>query len=152
MADCFVFTRIMPPAIHTLRATTDGVVLSISTVVGNYVSPQGAYESYTQGMNPVIVLGTPQTNLNVRCYIDEILVPRLPSASKIKAQMSIRGSNVKVPLDYVRMQPYVSPKIELSDERQERVDVRVLPIIFSFAKPKDLNLYPGELVDVYIGE
>ena len=127
-------------------------MLSISTVVGNYVSPQGAYESYTQGMNPVIVLGTPQTNLNVRCYIDEILVPRLPSASKIKAQMLIRGSNVKVPLDYVRMQPYVSPKIELSDERQERVDVRVLPIIFSFAKPKDLNLYPGELVDVYIGE
>jgi len=51
----------------------------------------------------------------------------------------------------VRVQPFVSPKIELSDQRQERVDVRVLPIIFSFAKPKDLSLYPGELVDVYIG-
>ncbi|MFZ0736469.1 MAG: biotin/lipoyl-binding protein [Candidatus Acidiferrales bacterium] len=137
---------------YTLRAPTDGVVLSISSVVGNYVSPQGAYESYTQGMNPVLVLGTPQTNLHVRCYIDEILVPRLPPPSKIKAQMSIRGSNLKVPLQYVRVQPYVSPKIELSDERQERVDVRVLPIIFSFEKPKDLNLYPGELVDVYVGE
>lgn len=137
---------------YTLRAPTDGVVLSISSVVGNYVSPQGAYESYTQGMDPVLVLGTPQTNLHVRCYIDEILVPRLPPPSTIKAQMSIRGSNLKVPLQYVRVQPYVSPKIELSDERQERVDVRVLPIIFSFEKPKDLNLYPGELVDVYVGE
>ena len=66
--------------------------------------------------------------------------------------MSIRGSDVKVALGYVRVQPYVSPKIELSDERQERVDVRVLPVIFSFEKPKNLNLYPGELVDVYIGD
>ena len=137
---------------YTLRAPADGIVLTIGTIVGNYVSPQGAYETYTQGMNPVLVLGTPQTNLHVRCYIDEILVPRLPPSSKVKAQMTIRGTNVKVPLNFVRVQPFVSPKIELSDERQERVDVRVLPIIFSFEKPKDVNLYPGELVDVYIGD
>jgi HlyD family secretion protein len=72
--------------------------------------------------------------------------------SKIKAQMAIRGSSLRVPLDYVRVQPFVSPKIELSDQRQERVDVRVLPIIFKVEKPKGVNLYPGELVDVYIGE
>ena len=136
---------------YTLNAPSDGIVMSVNTIVGSYVSPQGSYNSYTQGMDPVLVLGTPQTNLHVRCYVDEILVPRLPVPSKIKAQMSVRGSNVKVPLDYVRVQPFVSPKIELSDERQERVDVRVLPIIFKFEKPKDLNLYPGELVDVYIG-
>ncbi len=70
----------------------------------------------------------------------------------MKAQMSIRGSSVKIPLDYVRVQPLVSPKIELSDQRQERVDVRVLPVIFRVEKPKDVNLYPGELVDVYISE
>ncbi len=137
---------------YVLRAPVDGVVLSINTIVGNYVSPQGGYDSYTQGMDPPLVLGTSQKNIQVRCYIDEILVPRLPSSSKMKAQMSIRGSSVKVPLEYIRTQPFVSPKIELSDERQERVDVRVLPIVFSVAKPKDVNLYPGELVDVYIGE
>jgi HlyD family secretion protein len=70
----------------------------------------------------------------------------------MKAQMSVRGSNVRVPLDYIRIQPYVSPKIELSNERQERVDVRVLPVIFKVERPKEVNLYPGELVDVYIGE
>jgi len=137
---------------YTLRAPTDGIVLSINTIVGNYTSPQGAYDSYTQGMDPVITLGTPQASLNVRCYIDEILVPRMPPLSKIKGEMSIRGSSVKVPLQFVRVQPIVSPKIELSDERQERVDLRVLPIIFKVDKPKDVNLYPGELVDVYIGE
>jgi HlyD family secretion protein len=137
---------------YTLRAPADGVVLSIDTIVGAYVSPQGAYDSYTQGMDPVLVLGTPQANLQVRCYIDEILVLRLPPPLKMKARMSIRGSNVKLPLDYVRTQPYVSPKIELSNQRMERVDVRVLPVIFRVEKPKDTNLYPGELVDVYIGE
>lgn len=137
---------------YTLRAPTDGIVMSVNAEVGDYVSPQGAYDAYTQGDDPVLILGTPQTSLNVRCYVDEILVPRLPAISKIKAEMSIRGINYKVPLTFVREQPFVSPKIELSDEREERVDVRVLPIIFRFDKPKNVNLYPGELVDVYISE
>ena len=70
----------------------------------------------------------------------------------MKAQMSVRGSNLKIPLTYVRVQPVISPKIELSDQRLERVDVRVLPIIFRLEKSKDANLYPGQLVDIYIGE
>jgi HlyD family secretion protein len=103
-------------------------------------------------MDPVLVLGSPRAYLNVRCYVDEILVPRVPSAAKMKAEMSVRGSTIKIPLTFVRMQPIVSPKIELSDQRLERVDVRVLPIIFRIQKPKNVNLYPGLLVDVYIGE
>lgn len=137
---------------YSLRAQADGKVLAINPIVGSYVSSQGAYDTYTQGMDPVLVLGATQTRLNVRCYVDEILVPRLPEPARIKAQMSIRGSNVKVPLEFVRMQPFVSPKIELSDQRLERVDVRVLPVIFRIEKPKGLNVYPGQLVDVYISE
>jgi HlyD family secretion protein len=137
---------------YTLRASRDGTVLSINTIVGSYVSPQGAYDAYTQGADPVIVLGSLSSSLHVRCYVDEILVPRLPSGSKMKAQMSVRGSDVKIPLEFVRVQPYVSPKIELSNQRQERVDVRVLPVIFKITRPSDTNLYPGELVDVYISE
>jgi HlyD family secretion protein len=66
--------------------------------------------------------------------------------------MFIRGTDTGVPLEYVRVQPYVSPKIELSDERLERVDVRVLPVIFRFKRSKDLSVYPGLLVDVYVAE
>ena len=73
--------------------------------------------------------------LAVRCYIDEILIPRLPPPDKLQAQMFIRGTNTKIPLEFVRVQPYVSPKIELSNERQERVDLRVLPVIFRFTPP-----------------
>jgi len=137
---------------YTLVAPRDGVVMAVQAMEGSYISAQGSYDSYTQGMTPVIVLGSAHDHLNVRCYVDEILLPRVPVASKIKAQMSVRGSDLKLPLQFVRVQPFVSPKIELSDQRLERVDVRVLPIIFRVETPKDVNLYPGQLVDVYIGD
>lgn len=137
---------------YTIRAPSDGVVLSIEAATGSYVSPQGAYDAYTQGAMPLVVMGSTPGDLEVRCYVDEILVHRLPPAGKMRARMYVQGTDINLPLTYERMQPYVSPKIELSDQRQERVDVRVLPIIFSFQKPQNVNLYPGQLVDVYIGE
>ena len=137
---------------YTVRAPADGVVLSIVAAVGSYISPQGTYDTYSQGVAPVISMGAPQNYLGVRVYVDEILVHRLPDASHMRATMFIRGTNISAPLDYVRVQPQVSPKIELSNQRTERVDVRVLPVIFKFEQTKKLNLYPGQLVDVYIGE
>jgi HlyD family secretion protein len=136
---------------YTIRAPADGVVLALSSGPGSYVSPQGAYDSYTQGYGPLIVMGLPQSHLQVRAYVDEILLHELPPPGKIQAQMFVRGTDIRLPLTFVRIQPYVSPKIELSDARQERVDLRVLPMVFRFEKPKDLNLYPGQLVDVYVG-
>ena len=50
--------------------------------------------------------------------------------------MFIRGTEEQVPLSFVRVQPFVSPKIQLSDERQELVDVRVLPVIFRFSRTR----------------
>lgn len=137
---------------YIIKAPVDGVILSINTAVGSYVSSQGAYGTYTEGFNPILVMGSSQTYMGVRCYIDEILIHRLPQLSQAKAKMFIRGTNISIPLEYVRVQPYVSPKIELSNQRAERVDVRVLPIIFRFEKPKNINVYPGQLVDVYIEE
>ena len=136
---------------YSVKAPIDGVVLAVNTTTGNYVSSQGAYDSYTQGFNPLVVMGALQNNLAVRCYVDEILISRLPPPGHIRAQMSIRGSDIKVPLEFVRVQPYVSPKIELANQRQEKVDLRVLPVIFRFEK-KDAPVYPGQLVDVYIGQ
>jgi HlyD family secretion protein len=136
---------------YTIKAPTDGIVMSISIAVGSYVSPQGAYDTYTQGSDPVVVMGTSKGTLGVRCYIDEILIPRLPPAEKLQAQMFIRGTNTKIPLEFVRVQPYVSPKIELSNQRQEKVDLRVLPVIFRFHPPPGVQVFPGELVDIYVG-
>jgi HlyD family secretion protein len=135
---------------YSIRAPTDGVVRSIQAAVGSYVSAQGAYDSYTGGLNPLIVMSTPDDNLQVRVYVDEILINRLADQAKLSAEMFIRGTDTHVPLIFTRIQPYVSPKIELSDGRQERVDLRVLPVIFHFASTKAPHLYPGQLVDVYV--
>jgi len=137
---------------YTIKAPTDGTILAIQAAVGSYVTPQGTYDTYTQGSDPVITMGASEEFVSVRCYIDEILIHRLVPGPQMRARMFIRGTNISVPLEYVRIQPYVSPKIELSDQRLERVDVRVLPVIFRFAKPKNLAVYPGQLVDVYVAE
>jgi len=135
---------------YTIRAPSDGIVRALQAAVGSYVSPQGAYDSYTRAMSPLIVMGTPDDQLQVRVYIDEILIHRMTEPSAMHAQLFIRGTDRQIPLTFARIQPYVTPKIELSDERQERVDLRVLPVIFRFEKPKDIPLYPGQLVDVYV--
>lgn len=137
---------------YTLVAPRDGVVMAVNVTPGSFVSNQGAYDQYTEGAAPLMALGTSEGWLHVRCYVDEILVPRLPAPGAIKAQMSVRGSNVKIAMQYIRVQPFVSPKIELADQKAERVDVRVLPVIFKVKNPAGMNLYPGELVDVYIGQ
>ncbi|TLU88115.1 MAG: efflux RND transporter periplasmic adaptor subunit [Chlorobium sp.] len=136
---------------YVVKALSEGTILSINTAVGSYVSNQGVYDTYSRGSVPVLVMGSSSSDLAVRCYVDEILIQRLPDPSRISARMFIRGSDINLPLKFVRIQPNVSPKIQLSSQRTERVDVRVLPMVFSFEKPKNITLYPGQLVDVYIG-
>ena len=83
--------------------------------------------------------------MEVRCYVDEILIGRFRRQRNMKATMYMRGTNIAVPLIYERMQPYVSPKIQLSDQRLEQVDVRVLPIIFRFRRPPKSGALSGAI-------
>ena len=100
---------------YVIRAPTDGAVLAVNVTTGSYVSPQGVYDTYTQGQSPAVVMSAAGGSLQVRCYVDEILIHRLPRDGKITAQMTLRGSDAKIPLQFVRIQPYLTPKIELSD-------------------------------------
>ncbi|KWK31540.1 glycosyl hydrolase family 18 [Burkholderia stagnalis] len=135
---------------YTLRAPADGVVLAMNAPVGAYLTSQGIYDTYTRGNSPVVVLGTAGDRLQVRCYIDEILIHQLPDLRALKAHMAVRGTSIEADLQFVRVQPYVTPKIQLSDQRTERVDVRVLPVIFHIVPRKDVRLFPGQIVDVYV--
>ena len=83
---------------YTIRAPVDGVVLAVNSAAGNFTSAQGTYNTYTQGYDPVVVMGPPQEYLEVRCYIDEILIPRMPAPDQMQAQMQIRGTNTRIPL------------------------------------------------------
>jgi HlyD family secretion protein len=135
---------------YTIVAPVDGVVLSITASVGSYVSPQGMLETYSSGAAPLMVMGTGDDYGAVRCYVDEILISKLKKIEEVQATMFLRGTQVQIPLEFVRVQPLVSPKVQLSNERAERVDLRVLPIIFRFKKPEKSPIYPGQLVDVYL--
>ncbi len=63
---------------YTITAGQDGVVLAVNAVRNGYVSPQGTYDTYTQGQDPVLVVGPSQEYLAVRCFVDEI--PGFPPA------------------------------------------------------------------------
>jgi HlyD family secretion protein len=136
---------------YQIRAVHPGRVLSINAAVGGYISSQGYFDSYTQQYLPILVMGQHGSDLAVRCFVDEILIQRLPEPAHMTATMMLRGSSEKIPLSFVRSQPNVSPKIELSNQRNERVDVRVLPLVFKIEKADGVKIYPGQLVDVYIG-
>lgn len=136
---------------YIVRSTVDGTILRIQPALGDYASPSGSWDTYTQAMLPTVVMGQVTPYLQVRAFVDEILTPRLPDPDKLQATMFIRGMNNKsIPLEFSSIQPYTIPNIELSDERNERVDVRVLPIIFRLNKPDDIKVFPGQLVDVYL--
>jgi HlyD family secretion protein len=94
---------------------------------------------------------TDRDGLQVRAYVDEALVHELLAPSKLTGRMLIRETNASVPLTFVRVPPFVSPKIERSAEWQESTGVSVLPVVFRFDPAPDLAVQPGQLVDVYIG-
>ena len=51
-------------------------------------------------------------------------------------------------LRFVRVEPYVIPKKNLTGESTERIDTRVLETIY--ALPKNVAVYPGQQMDVAI--
>jgi HlyD family secretion protein len=137
---------------HSILAPVDGVVMRVVSGVGDYVSPVvGSYDPNTQGNLPIIQMGAESQYFQVRVFVDEILTPQLPNADELEATLFVRGmNNEAIPLTFVNIQPYTIPNIQLSDQRNQRVDVRVLPILFKFEKPKNIQLFPGQLVDVYL--
>jgi hypothetical protein len=54
-----------------------------------------------------------------------------------------------VPLQFVRFEPYVVPKKSLTGDSTERVDTRVLQVLYSFNRDT-LPLYVGQQMDVFI--
>jgi multidrug resistance efflux pump len=123
----------------TVRALVDGEVLQVNVRPGEYV---GAPSSQA-----LIVLGNIK-QLHVRVDIDEHDVPRFVPGSA--AWAVLRGDMEKrFPLRFVRVEPFVIPKKSLTGDNRERVDTRVLQVIFAF-DPTPENVYVGMQVDVFI--
>lgn len=136
---------------YAVKSPVNGSILRLSIMPGGYVASQGVYDPYTQAFVPTVQLGTDSEYLHARCFVDELLVSYLPESNQLEASLFLRGDDhFSIPLEFVNIQPYTIPNLELSNEKAQRVDVRVLPVIFKFKKPKEVRVFPGQLVDVYI--
>jgi multidrug resistance efflux pump len=122
-----------------VRALVDGEVLQVNVRPGEYVgiTPGQAY----------VVLGD-VAKLHVRVSIDEHDIPRYRVGAKATAQL--KGTpEIQYPLSFVRIEPFVVPKKSLTGENTERVDTRVLQVIYSVDSQKE-RLYVGQQLDVFI--
>jgi len=54
-----------------------------------------------------------------------------------------------IPLTFDRIEPYIVPKRSLTGDNRERIDTRVLQVIYRFEKPA-FSVYVGQQVDIYI--
>ena len=104
----------------------------------------GEYVATTQGQ-ALVALGT-VGRLNVRVDIDESDIGRFRPG--IPGTANPRGNpDQSYPLTFVRVEPYVIPKKSLTGGNTERVDTRVLQVIYVIDAPTP-GLYVGQQMDV----
>ena len=62
----------------------------------------------------------------------------------------LRGNrDIGCDLKFYRIEPYVIPKKSLTGDSTERVDTRVLQVLYTF-EPGDKPIYVGQQMDVFI--
>ncbi|MEO5340278.1 MAG: efflux RND transporter periplasmic adaptor subunit [Magnetococcus sp. MYC-9] len=124
----------------TVRAPVTGEVLQVNVRPGEYLSSAGNQPA------PVIVGET--STLHVRVDIDENDAWRLKPEAQATA--NLRGNAaIRTPVTWVRTEPLVIPKRSLTGSSAERVDTRVLQLLFAF-KRGDLPIHVGQQMDVFI--
>jgi multidrug resistance efflux pump len=123
-----------------VRAPMDGQVLQVKTHVGEYANGMGAKD-------PLVMLGN-LDELAVRVDVDENDAWRVQPGAKARAYVRGNGQ-LQTDLEYVRVEPYIVPKRSLTGDATERVDTRVLQVIYRFDRRK-LPVYVGQQMDVFI--
>ncbi|MBL8150953.1 MAG: efflux RND transporter periplasmic adaptor subunit [Blastocatellia bacterium] len=107
----------------------------------------GEYATSGQIQKPLMMIGD-LSSLHIRVDIDESNARWIESGAP--AEAVVRGaSDKKLSLEFVRFEPYVTPKKSLTGESTERVDTRVLQVIYRI-KDKNKSLYVGQQMDVFI--
>lgn len=123
-----------------VRAPVDGKILQLKIHPGEF-APTGITQT------PLILLGNVEP-LNIRVDVDENDAWRVcadtPAIAFLRGNREIRAN-----LKFIRFEPYVVPKKSLTGDSIERVDTRVLQVIFSIEQT-GLPIFAGQQMDVYI--
>jgi HlyD family secretion protein len=124
----------------TVRAPVDGQVLQLKVHVGEFAQTGVLAQA-------LILLGNVDS-LCVRVDVDENDAWRVKDGSPATA--FLRGNrDIKTQLKFVRFEPFVIPKTSLTGDTTERVDTRVLQVIYGFERG-ELPIYVGQQMDVFI--
>ena len=123
-----------------VRAPVKGKVLQVNVLPSQFVS---AFST-----DALVVLGATDKTVHVRVEIDEHDIPRFKKG--VPAKASLRGRpDVQYPMTYVRTEPYVIPKKSLTGDNTERVDTRVLQVLYAL-DVEDRPIFVGQQMDVFI--
>lgn len=127
-------------AVLTVNAPRDGELLQVNVREGEFAPAAVLNES-------LMLLGDVET-LQIRAEVDEqnavLVEPNRPARGSLKGH-----ANLAMNLRFVRVEPFVIPKRSLTGDSLERVDTRVLQIIYEFDRPT-FRVYVGQQVDVFI--
>ena len=127
-----------------VRAPIAAEILSVNIRAGEYVSnggPQGGGNSA-----PYMEIGNTRPK-HVRIDIDENEISRVKIGSD--AIVSPRGNaDIRAKATFVRAEPLVTPKVSLTNSASERVDVRVLQLIYRL--PEGSDFFVGQQVDAFV--
>lgn len=123
----------------TIRSPIDAQVLQVSVRPGQFV---------IAGPNANLMVLGKTSQLNIRVDIDESDIPRFRTDQSAYA-VPRGAADVKIPLSFLRLEPYVIPKTNLSGSMTERVDVRVLQAIYR-VEDANARLFVGQQVDVFL--
>lgn len=123
-----------------VRALVPGKILQVKTRPGEFAAA-GVMAT------PLMLLGN-NDRLHVRVDIDENDAWRFEKGADAVA--FVRGNpELETKLRFVRTEPYVVPKVSLTGMSSERVDTRVLQVIYSFDEGA-LPVYVGQQMDVFV--
>jgi multidrug resistance efflux pump len=124
----------------TVRAPMDGEILQLNVRLGQYAA--------IAWKEPMIVLGDSR-RLHVRVDIDENDLPYFVKGAQAIATLKGRPQ-IRFPLRFVYVEPYVIPKQSLTGYNAERVDTRVLQVIYELPEKRSALVYVGQQMDVYL--
>lgn len=145
----------------TVRAPISGVVLKKNVEPGEF-----AMAAPTQMTQAAMVLGD-LSAMHVRAQVDEEDVPLVREGARavarvrgMRAGTGAIGGGVEFPLTMLRIEPLALPKANILGTPTERVDTRVVEVVFRVEPPGGKEgsaaaasvprLYPGQAVDVFI--
>lgn len=122
----------------TVRAPVASRILKVNVHPGELCLPSTG----------AILLGDTD-RLHVRVSIDEADVPRFRPGAQARA--SVKGlAEATIRLVFVRTEPYIVPKRSLTGGQNERVDTRVLEVVFAIDGRSPVPLFVGQQVDAFI--